>query len=174
MLKPLPPFFIGVFCRSTFFGAYFLHGFGLVNTEIMVGKTLFCEILPVEAGGEWWSAFAQCDYGVMKWRVNEGQVRPDRKNLKMSEVVAALYERRTAVADRRYRGLARADDPSRLGLAEKKAKIDQAGLQSFCFFPAPFAPRMHACLLFPICIHLSNRRFISPAALIAHRQRESG
>jgi hypothetical protein len=45
MLKPFLPFTIGMFCRSTFFGTHLLHRVGLSNTEIMVGKTLFCEFL---------------------------------------------------------------------------------------------------------------------------------
>jgi hypothetical protein len=38
-----------------------------------------------------------------------------------------------------------ADDPSSLGLAEKKQKNGQARLQSFCFCPALFVPRMLLC-----------------------------
>jgi hypothetical protein len=46
------------------------------------------------------------------------------------------------------------DDPRKLGLADKKAKIDQACLQSFCFCPAPFATRMHPCLRLSVLIRV--------------------
>ena len=47
------------------------------------------------------------------------------------------------------------DDPSRLGLAEKKPKIGQASFLSLYFFPAPSAPRMHPwpqILLRDLCV----------------------
>jgi hypothetical protein len=39
---------------------------------------------------------------------------------------------------------------------QKKAKIGQARLQSFCFCPAPFAPRMLPCPFLLIRVHLVN------------------
>ena len=42
---------------------------------------------------------------------------------------------------------------------QKKAKVGQACLQSFCFRPAPFAPRMHPCLFLYIRAHPGNQWF---------------
>jgi hypothetical protein len=44
------------------------------------------------------------------------------------------------------------DDPGTAGLAEEKVKISQACLQSFCFFPAPFALRMHLSIRLSVLI----------------------
>jgi hypothetical protein len=64
------------------------------------------------------------------------------------------------------------DDPSTAGLAEEKAKISQACLQSFGFFSAPFAPRMHLCFGLFVLIRIYGRGVGAVPVPVPHSWRE--